>query len=633
MAHKSSYDVIFSFGKHSGKSLGFVCDVDPGYITWISENNKIPGHWPEACKLTLQNKDVSHLSLPRETLKVKSNLNIQLWTMKKSMIGISFSYDRNLLERFKFEIDGRKWNDDEKHWMAPGAQVVKIINLFGGTSNVSADDGVKKLYREELARRKQLDEIRVKEDTDIVIPGLKLNLFPYQRVGVEFIERAGGRAMIADSMGLGKTVQAIAYAHLKNHKTLIVCPKSVVINWRREIEKFVGKKSTIWTSSTKDGRIDSQYHIINYEAIQKRWPELRKLECDLLVCDEATYIKNRKTIRTKSLLGDGKQKRKYPGIKTKEVLFLTGTPVLNRPVEAFSLLNFIDPQRFNNFFQFTQKYGGWQGSNPRNLDDLHDRTKDLVIRRLKKDILTELPKKQRNDLYVELSDVEKKEYNNLLKKLFRKWRVAGKPTIGEMPEIQKYLISKKMPRLHEMIDELLEQDRGVLIYCCYVDPLKELQLHYGDRAALLHGQLNPKERQKSIDRLSKGDAKVGLFSIGAGAMGIDGLQHSIDTVIFLDQYWVPSVHEQAEDRLYRIGQTNQVSAYYMICESTIDEQMRMLLSEKQRIVDEIVDGSLVTIARDKSFFKEFVKTLKSGFSEELEEISLNSVEENLETPI
>jgi SNF2 family DNA or RNA helicase len=458
---------------------------------------------------------------------------------------------------------------------------------------------------------------------------LKTQLYDFQAVGVEFVERAGGRAMIADSMGLGKTCQAIAYAHMKNHKTLVVAPKSVIVGWQREILKFTGKKATIWYSTEKSGRIDAQYHLINFDIVEKRAKELRDAGFDLLVVDEATYIKNRKTKRTKSLLGCGKQKRIYPGIKTKEVIFLTGTPVLNRPVEAFSLLNFLDPARFASLYQFTQKYGGWQGSEPRNLDDLHDRTKDLVIRRLKKDILTELPKKQRNDLYVELSKTEQKEYADLLNKLFRKWRSLGKPTIGEMPAIQNYLISKKMSRLHEMIDELLEQDRGVLVYCCYVNPLKQLADHYGNKASMVHGSMNSTERQISIDSLASGKTKVGLFSLGAGAMGIDGLQHSIDTVIFLDRWWTPSTHEQAEDRLYRMGQTKQVSAYYMVCTGTIDESMSDLFTEKLAIVEQIVDGKIITNPSTKSIFKDFVRQLKKQYTE-IEDVSLTNIEDTTE---
>lgn len=611
MAPKDSYDVIISFGKHKGKSLGFLLDSDPSYVLWMS-NAKMPGDWSEAARRVIAGEPVTELNLPKSTYNPK-NLNVTMYVGKKNLIHITFAYDKELLERFKFEIDGRKWDAEERCWTVPAPQVVKMVELFGGPANITADAETKKLYREEKARRIHLDEIRDKDDTELVVD-TKLDLYPYQKVAVEFINRAGGRAMVADQMGLGKTATAIGYAHHKSLKTLVICPKSVVVGWTREIERFTGKKATVWTSTGKLGRIDAQYHIINYDIVEKRADELRAAEFDLLVCDEATFIKNRKTKRAKSILGDYKQRRLFPGIKTKHVIFLTGTPVMNRPVEAFVLLNFLDSARFNNFFHFTQKYGGWRGEDPRNLDDLHHRTKDLIIRRLKKDILSELPPKQRNDLFVELTPTEMKEYNVLLNKLFRKWKSLGKPTIAEMPAIQNYLIEKKMPRLIEMVDEMLEQDRGVLIYSCYVDPLKKLVKHYGDKAALVYGQMNTTQRQKSIDALKNGTAKVGCFSIGAGAMGIDGLQQSIDTVIFLDQYWVPSIHEQAEDRLFRIGQTKQVSAYYMICPGTVDEYMSDLLRDKLTVVETIVDGKLITGASTKSIFKDFVKRLKHDHS-------------------
>lgn len=623
MAQKDSYDVIFPFGKHKGKSLGFIFDSDPSYINWLANNNKMPGLWSDAAKRVLANESVSDHGLPTSRIEPKI-IDVEMWVAKKNVIHVSFAYDKELLERFKFEIDGRKWDQDERCWTVPAPQILKMVELFGGVKNIRADDAVKKLYREEKKRREHLDEIRVKEDTDLNI-GTKLDLYPYQKVAVEFIDRAGGRAMVADQMGLGKTATAIGYAHYHSLKTLIICPKSVVVNWAREIERFTGKKTTIWATNEKMGRIDAQYHVINYDIVERRADELRKAGFDLLVCDEATYLKNKTTKRTKAVLGDYKQRKLYPGIKTKYVILLTGTPVLNRPIEAFVLLNFLDKDRFSNFYQFTQKYGGWKGEEGRNLDDLHHRTKDLVIRRLKKDVLSELPTKQRNELYVELSPTEQKEYQDLLNKLFRKWKVLGKPTIAEMPAIQNYLIERKMPRVIEMVDEMLSQDRGVLIFSCYVDPLKKLAKHYGNQAAVVHGQLNSVERQKSIDALKSGKAKVGLFSIGAGAMGIDGLQQSIDTVIFLDQYWVPSIHEQAEDRLYRIGQTKQVSAFYMICVDTIDEYMSQLLKDKITVVETITDGKVITGSSNKSVFGDFVRKLKSNYQSDMSKVGVDIV--------
>ena len=127
--------------------------------------------------------------------------------------------------------------------------------------------------------------------------------------------------------------------------------------------------------------------------------------------------------------------------------------------------------------------------------------------------------------------------------------------------------------------------------------------------------MNRNARQETIDKLTNGHAKIGLFSLRAAGMGIDGLQKVIDTVVFTDMDWTPANHEQAEDRTHRIGQINQVQAYYMMCQDTIDEYMRDILREKQQVADLIVDGALVTPESNKSFFKEFVRRINSVYNE------------------
>jgi SNF2 family DNA or RNA helicase len=193
-----------------------------------------------------------------------------------------------------------------------------------------------------------------------------------------------------------------------------------------------------------------------------------------------------------------------------------------------------------------------------------------------------------------------------------------------MPKLQGYLTEKKLPRVIEMIDEYLDNNRSILIFSTYLSPLNKLLEHYGDKAAILTGSMKKEERQETIDKLTSGRAKIGLFSLLAAGMGIDGLQHVMDTVVFLNMDWVPANHEQAEDRTHRIGQTGQVQAYYMVCENTIDEYMRDILKEKQAIADVIVDGDLVTPERGRSFFKEFVRRLSL---EKHQEFNMENVEE------
>lgn len=618
--HNSAYKLIIPFGKYKGYSLGYIHNVNKGYLDWLVITQSMPEFWRIAASKVLSNQDISDL-LPNSTIPSSPPPRVRVEKINADTLRVNFDYNQEFLERFKFEIDGRKWNGEDKCWEIPAVQITKLVNMFGGTQHIDADDATKAIWKEEMDRRADLDSIRVKDDSEHISKSLesvlKLPLFNYQNVAVEFAERAGGRAMVADQMGLGKTVVAIGFAAKNNYKTLVVCPKSVVVNWMREIKRFTGKGAVCWAGEGRLGPSKPQYHVINYDVVEKNLVELNKMGFDLLVCDEATYLKNRQTKRSKSVLGYYKERKKYPGIKSKNCLFLTGTPVLNRPVEAFHLLNYLDKNRFNNFYHFITRYGGWRGSEPQNLDELHDRTKDLIIRRVKKDVLTELPDKQRNDLYVEMTLSDMKEYDTHLATLFRKWRQLGKPTVAEMPAIQKFLLTKKIPRAIEMIDELLEAGKGVLVFSVYLDPLKHLKKYYGDKSALIMGEMNNTQRQETIDKLSTGEAKIGLFSIGAGSMGIDGIQNQIDTVIFLDMWWVPSVHEQAEDRVHRIGQNNKVQVFYLMCENTMDEYMRGILVEKQKIIDTVVDGKLLSIARDKSFFKEFVALVSKNYSKDV----------------
>jgi SWI/SNF-related matrix-associated actin-dependent regulator 1 of chromatin subfamily A len=621
--HPSANNAILTFGKYKGHSLAHVYYNNQSYLTWIIQTVGLPDVWKEAATLVLQGEDISHLKIAKtnnptipNTQKVSTATTVTIHLKDSKTAVVVMPYNPTLMAKFKYEIDGRKWNGEEKCWEFPAVHLPKAFIVFG-ESNITCDEKVLRLLNKLKERREDLDEIRVQEDDkNFQIHGMQLELYGYQKIGVKFLERADGRALIADAPGLGKTAQAIGYAQYKNLKTIIVCPLSVVVNWQREIKKFTGKEATIWDAKHYYGKLSAQFHIVHYDAVAKVAADLRDQKFDLLVCDEATYLKNRQTIRAKSVLGSYKERRKYPGLKTKYCIFLTGTPVMSRPIEAFALLNFLDKERFNNFFHFTQRYGGWKGDAPRNLQDLHDRTKDLVIRRKKEQILTELPSKQRNDLYVELTKAEQKEYKELLREVFGRWKVE-KPSIGHMPKLQNFLIDKKLPRVIEMIDEYLDNDKPILIFSNYLAPLKALSEQYGDTAAMLTGEMNSKERQVAIDRLTSGKAKVGLFSLMAAGMGIDGLQHKIDTVVFLNMDWTPANHEQAEDRTHRIGQTGQVQVYYIVCVDTIDEYMRDILKEKQQIADLVVDGALVTPERSKSYFKEFVKKLNTVYREDI----------------
>lgn len=616
MNTKGAKEIIIPFGKYKGMTLDIVAAKYPSYLNWLIKQEGFDPYWKKAAKLALAGESIpdNNVSLSIPLPKTVVSGKIHLSAQKKSFLGIEFPYeDSGLRETIKYEIDGRKFektSEGKGIWLFPEVQILKVLDLLKGRT-FTVDDKVQRIIDREDARKKDLETLRTAEDIEIDIPTL-IPLYGFQKTGVVFVERAGGRALIADQMGVGKTATAIGYSIRHNLKTLVVCPKSVVYTWEKQLAKFYGKSYTLWNSKGKVGRIDAKFHIASYETATKHFAAMNAAGFDLLIADEATYLKNRKTLRAKAIMGSYKERKKYPGIKTKHVIFLTGTPILNRPVEAYYLLNFLDNKRFNNFYNFVERYGGWMGEPAKNLNELHERTKELIIRRRKQDVLKDLPEKlPREDIIIDLSDKERKEYDTYLQDVLNKWNSTGKPTVAELPAIQKFLFEKKLPRLKEILDETLESGDGVLVFSVYLDPLRKIHELYPNDSLILEGQMNKTEREQTIKLLSEGKKKIGLFSLGAGAMGIDGLQDSISATIFLNRWFVPAVHEQAEDRIHRNGQQNKVSTYYMTCAGTIDEHMKDLLTEKLEVIEQAIDGEIITAnAARSSFFREFVKRLR-----------------------
>jgi SWI/SNF-related matrix-associated actin-dependent regulator 1 of chromatin subfamily A len=627
--HPSAYKVTFPFGKYKGMSYGYIAELDSGYLNWIIKTESMPAPIRTNASKTLSG---AALNAPQTSVMAESmsTPTIKMWAVKKDMVAVTFPYNEELKNRFKYTVDGTLWNKKEYRWEFPAVHLPRAIEFFGGTSCVIADDKVKNLYKEELDRRAKLDEIRKKPSTELDIKSLKLPLYDYQKVAVEFIEAAGGRCIDADQMGLVKTPTAIGYAEKNKYKTLIVCPKSVKTNWARELKKFADQEACIWEPTGHIGNKRARYHIVNYDIISRYIEEFQKLEFDLLVCDEATYLKNYRSIRSKTIFGYWKEKKTYPGLKIPKVLFLTGTPILNKPMEAYTLLSFLDKKRFANPKHFIQRYGIAQHDQPKNLDELHERTKDLVIRRLKSQVSKEMPKKIRSNMYVEMSQSEHKAYNRKIDDLFKIWKNIGNPSAAQMPAIRNFLFDIKWDRIIEFIDEMLDSGRGLLVFTIQQEHAERLVKHYGDTARLLTGKTSSKDRQTTIDDLSSGTAKLGVFTIMAGGMGINGLQQSISDVLFVDRWFVPAIHEQAEDRVHRDGQKNAVTVWYLTVEGTIDEIMADILTDKQIIIDTVVDGGLVNQASGKSIFKDVVKKMLQnrldGKDFDIDEVSEYEVE-------
>lgn len=419
----------------------------------------------------------------------------------------------------------------------------------------------------------------------------------------EAIEKllANDKYILADDMGLGKTTSAII-ASLESgaKKVLIICPASLKINWSREIENYSRKKSLIVEGRKWGSTFD--YYIINYD-ILKNYHTTDKSEdseaykliinenFDLVIIDEAHYVSNPTAQRTKLINDIVKQIPK--------VWLLTGTPMTSRPINYYNLLKIVNSPIALNWQGYVRRYcagyqfkvGGkkiWNTGGASNLDELRERTKNLVLRRMKTDIL-DLPEKIITPVFL---DMQSTFYNEELEEFMRiskenKKNESISVTLNRLMKIRQVIAYEKVPYTCELIDKFIEQGKKVIVFTNFTMSLDMIHEKYKKISVTLDGRMSKERRQESVDRFQNEDkVKVFISNIKAGGVGIT--LTSAETVIMNDLSFVPSDHSQAEDRAYRYGQKNSVLVYYPVFENTIEMIVYNILQKKKNIIDQVM---------------------------------------------
>lgn len=428
----------------------------------------------------------------------------------------------------------------------------------------------------------KVDIVQDKLTAELIIP-TKLPLFDFQIKTIDFINKVNGRALLALDMGLGKSCTAIGYACYKRYgRVLVICPASMKEAWKREIERFSGIKANMLTDDETGG-----WEIINYDQLNKYSPYLYQQEYDLVIADESHFLKNKKAQRSKVAF-------KVLEKSAKDVLFLTGTPIMNRPIEIYTTFNFITPM---NYFEFCQNFcgakqtpWGWDFNGASNLDELK-RMMYWMIRMKKEDVLEDLPDKTINVLNTKMKS--KKDYNKILKD-FRAWlkekdlsqNAMYAEALTKVNYLKQVVVENK--NLKEIIDNFLENDKKLIVFSQYKTIINNLYENYEDISVKLTGETKNEERQEAVDIFQNSKEKrIFLSTIKAGGVGITLTE--ADTVIFTDLAWTPSDHKQAEDRAYRIGQKNNVNVYYLITNDTIEDKIWAMLKRKETMVNKIME--------------------------------------------
>ena len=400
--------------------------------------------------------------------------------------------------------------------------------------------------------------------------------------------------ILADDMGLGKTTSTIISAlETGAKKVLIICPATLKINWKREIENYSDRP--IYIAESKNFSTEHDFVIANYDIIKnfhdpkkKEDSIILKSQFDLVIVDEAHYIKNATAQRTK-LINDIVK-------KTERLWLLTGTPMTSRPMDYFNLLSLVDSPVSKNWMAYAIRYcagyqfnaGGrkiWNVTGASNLEELRDRTSGTILRRLKENVL-DLPDKIITPVYLKLKS---KAYEDVMGEYYDWYDKNPEESksltvqFSKLTKVRQIIAEEKIHQTIEIAENIIEQGKKVIIFCNFTDSLNKIVEHFGKTAVKLDGSMAQHERQYSVDQFQENE-KIKVFVGNIRAAGTGITLTAGEAAIFNDLSFLPSDHAQAEDRSYRYGQKNNVLVYYPIFEITIEGIIYDILNNKKQVI-------------------------------------------------
>lgn len=514
----------------------------------------------------------------------------------------------------------KKYFDDRGLWSSRS----KHEDLLADVERVPEEIAVRSDARDFLQRELERLDLRRKEeewlgqiDADTFDDNLlSVPLYDYQLRGAAFL--AGrGRAILGDEMGLGKTLMSLAAVELLTRergisRVLVVAPASVKYQWEGEIKRFT-KRAVQIIEGGPDDRKDQYsgatfFRLVNYEQVVRDRDAINAWKPDVIVLDEAQRIKN----------WASKTSQAVKKLVSRYAIVLTGTPLENKLEELYSIVQFVDERRFGPAFQFLQEHrvldekGNLTGY--RNLDKIRERLEPIFLRRTRAEVLTELPSRTDNTVYVELSDEQRPPYEEQRTTLAR---LLGKSFLTDADRKRilaclanlrlicdsTFLFDKtthhspKLDEFAELVPELLGDGHKLVVFSQWETMLNLAAAvldKLGVKYALLHGGMSGKDR-KAVMEVFKTDPNCRVFlSTDAGGVGLN-LQVA-DTVVNLELPWNPAVLEQRIARVHRLGQERPVRVINLVTRGTVEEKVLKTLEQKQGLFDGVFDSDEDEIA-------------------------------------
>ena len=415
----------------------------------------------------------------------------------------------------------------------------------------------------------------------------------------------GHKYILADTMGLGKTFTSIMAAYNLPGRKLVITPASLKLNWRNEIEKFGVDPSDIRVISSKtmseDVKCEENWIILNYDILRKLGREVATpiwaSGFKTVIFDEAHYCKS------VDVRGHPGSQRAAVALEIAanipNVFLLSGTPITNKTKDIYMLLRMIDSPVARNWFKFATRYCnahknnfGWECDGSSNREELNLRLKSCLLRRRTQDVLT-MPEKHRTYIPVE---ADLKEYNALLNSYIDDNDNSSECALASLTKMKQAVALGKVENTCSLISDLLENEKPVVVYTCYLDVVDQISSRFEGKCVRITGAVSSEDRQKAVDDFQSGRKPIIICTIAAGGVGLT-LTRS-DVVVFNDFDYTAANVRQAEDRIWRIGQRNNCSIFYVYADKCmIDESLCKMLDRKLSNMGVIIDGreeSLIT---------------------------------------
>ena len=569
---------------------------------------------------------------PNITLDISQSRNGYM-SMKLNIEGVDSNEYRELFSSYKnnnrlYRMKNGAYLDLKDNDLEQAFKLIDILNIYNDFDNMKIPNN-KAIYLEKLIEDEDLSFVngskyvsnvvkkfdKVKSKNYEVPKDLNATLRDYQVSGFEFFKtlsdyQFGG--ILADEMGLGKTIQTIAFLlSNKDKKSIVITPTALIYNWKNELEKFAPTLKVGLLHAAKSEREKILDNIDNYDVILTTYTtykndidKYKNINFDYCIIDEAQNIKNPDAIITKAI----------KNVNAKVKFALTGTPIENNLMELWSIFDFIMPGYLYNKSKFKSIFV----NNDKNIIELKNLIKPFILRRTKKEVITELPDKIEQKIIIDLEKEHKRAYKGYVNLITRKIKENNQDNITVFSYLTKLrqlclspeLMVKNYQGKNSKLDVLINiindsSDEKILVFSQFTKVLEVIGKRLNEENisySYLDGKTSAKDRVKLVEEFNTNNNKVFLISLKAGGTGLN--LTSANIVVHFDPWWNPAVEDQASDRAHRIGQKNVVNVIKLIAKGTAEERVINLQETKKELIEDVINGNLDNSSTLKNLSKD-----------------------------